>query len=488
MQEPNEDAHAVIGIHNVSNIYRVPLLLIEQNVLEVIKSRFQLNRVEKPFENFRNILQWTQLADSVDKYTDIVKIALVGKYFHLEQTSDETQIKVFTYFTYASVIKALNHAATHCERKLKILFVVSEHLENDAAEDKRKTAFKLLAEADGILVPGGFGLRGVEGKIEACKYAREMKKPFLGICLGMQCAAIEFARNICKIYGASSTEFMEDSDTSDDNSSTQNLAPKQKIVIKMLEHSGGDMGGTMRLGRRATEFLTTDSILYELYGRNQTIEARHRHRYEINPSIVPTLAAAGLRFIGMGVDQTKNNGNISDSSNLLLKIAREKIVIENEEQGFIEKVKKLCDRGSETNTAVRMEILELKNHPYLVGVQYHPEYTSHPLSPSPPFLGLLLASSGQLQDYLNKTNILTSPLNKSNDGELKKHTKFHYLPSTASAGNNISAPLMTSKNNFKQYSSAESDLKVPGVQDEENMPPVLNARRSNIKKVKIYSS
>lgn len=177
------------------------------------------------------------------------------------------------------------------------------------------------------MVPGGFGLRGIEGKIQACKYARENKKPFLGICLGMQCAAIEFARNVCKIEGASSTEFWEEQNS--DDASNEHLTAEQKIVIKMLEHSGGDMGGTMRLGRRATEFLTTDCLLYDLYGKNQSIEERHRHRYEINPAVVTKLTSAGLRFVGMGVDQTKNNGNISVSSNLLLKIARE--VIENGE-------------------------------------------------------------------------------------------------------------------------------------------------------------
>lgn len=154
----------------------------------------------------------------------------------------------------------------------------------------------------------------------------------------MQCAAIEFAQNVCGIKGASSTEFWEvqNSDSSDDEQ-IENLTNEQKIVIKMLEHSGGDMGGTMRLGRRATEFLTTDCILYDLYGKNQSIEERHRHRYEINPSVVPKLTSAGLRFVGMGVDQTKCNGNISNASNALLKIAREPI-----ENGEVSLYKYFC--------------------------------------------------------------------------------------------------------------------------------------------------
>uniref|UniRef100_A0A914QIT4 CTP synthase (glutamine hydrolyzing) n=1 Tax=Panagrolaimus davidi TaxID=227884 RepID=A0A914QIT4_9BILA len=323
-------------------------------------------------------------------------------------------------------------------------------------------------------IPGGFGARGIEGKIKACKYARENNKPFLGICLGMQCAATEFARNVCKIDGATSTEFWEEqnSDNLEGTPPAKELTPEQKIVITMLEHSGGDMGGTMRLGRRATEFLTTDCILYDLYGKNQSIEERHRHRYEINPAVVPKLTAAGLRFVGMGVDQTKNNGNISVSSIALLKIARE--AIKDGEQGFINKVKKLCERGEETNTAVRMEMVELKDHPYFVGVQYHPEYTSHPLSPSPPFLGLILASSGQLQSFLDKTRV-PSPVNLFHDVEsTTKPTKFHYLPS---AGNS-SASLLTLNDNSKHHSSG-ADLKVPGLRQQpsppgsENKPPVF---------------
>ena len=176
----------------------------------------------------------------------------------------------------------------------------------------------------GILVPGGFGVRGIEGKIRACEFARKNKKPFLGVCLGMQCAAIEFARNVCGIAGASSTEFWGEQNGEANVDNRAELSSEQKIVIEMLEHSGGDMGGTMRLGRRATEFLTTDSILYEIYGKNHAIEERHRHRYEINPFMVPQLTAAGLRFVGMGVDQTKDTGDVTEVSDELLRIAREK--------------------------------------------------------------------------------------------------------------------------------------------------------------------
>jgi CTP synthase len=156
----------------------------------------------------------------------------------------------------------------------------------------------------GILVPGGFGYRGIEGIILACEYARKNNVPYFGICLGMQCAAIEYARNVCNISGANSTEF--------DNS----LPEHQQIVIEMLEHASENqgMGATMRLGRRSTFFLTHNSILRKLYSRmfktEEIVEERHRHRYEVNPSIVPLLAKSGLYFVGMGVDERVSTENV----------------------------------------------------------------------------------------------------------------------------------------------------------------------------------
>lgn len=188
-------------------------------------------------------------------------------------------------------------------------------------------------------MPGGFGQRGVEGKIAACRWARENRKPFLGICLGLQAAVIEYARNVLDLKDANTTEV--DPDT------------KNPLVIDMPEHHPGQMGGTMRLGRRTTIF-KGDSVIRKLYGNVETVDERHRHRYEVNPKYVNDLEAKGLKFVGH----------------------------DSEKQ--------------------RMEIMELEGHPYFVATQYHPEYLSRPLKPSPPFMGFILASVGKLQSYLNQ--------------------------------------------------------------------------------------
>ena len=198
--------------------------------------------------------------------------------------------------------------------------------------------FYLFYFSSGVIVPGGFGQRGIEGKIRACQWSRENKKPFLGICLGLQAAVIEYGRNVLGLKDANSTE----------------VDPKtaNPLVIDMPEHHPGQMGGTMRLGRRTTIFKDT-SIIRKLYGNVDSVDERHRHRYEVNPKYVPELEKNGLKFVGH--DSEKE----------------------------------------------RMEILELEGHPYYVATQYHPEYLSRPLKPSPPFMGLILASVGKLQNYLN---------------------------------------------------------------------------------------
>jgi CTP synthase len=168
---------------------------------------------------------------------------------------------------------------------------------------KQENQFAFLLFS-GILVPGGFGDRGIEGMILACEYARKNNVPFFGICLGMQCAVIEYARNVCNIADANSTEF------------ARNLTDRQQVVIEMLEHASVNqgMGATMRLGRRSTFFLTHNSVLRQLYNRmfktEAIVEERHRHRYEVNPSIVPVLAKSGLLFVGMGVDEKTLPENI----------------------------------------------------------------------------------------------------------------------------------------------------------------------------------
>lgn len=297
-----------------------------------------------------------------------VTIALVGKYTKFKDS-------------YASVVKALQHAALAAGYNLILNFIDSGLLQNETLQEapsKYHKEWQMLCESDGVLVPGGFGSRGIEGKIKACKWCRENRKPFLGICLGLQAAVIEFARNVLDLKDAHTTEI---------DSKTAN-----PLVIDMPEHHTGQMGGTMRLGRRTTIFVDEPSIIRQLYGNPKTVDERHRHRYEVNPKYVSQLEAHGLRFVG-------------------------------------------CD-----DTKTRMEVIELKNHPYYVGTQYHPEYLSRPLKPSPPFMGLILASVGRLPSYIARGCRL-SPRQQSDvssdDEDLLVEDALKHLKMN---GNVISAP------------------------------------------------
>lgn len=245
--------------------------------------------------------------------------------------------------SYASVVKAVQHAALAVNRKANLVFIESCLLEQDTLQrepSKYHKEWQKLCESNGILVPGGFGARGMEGKIRACQWARENKRPFLGICLGLQAAVIEFARNVANLKDANSTEI--------------NPNTAYPLVIDMPEHHKGQMGGTMRLGKRKTIFADKPSTIRQLYGNPKMVEERHRHRYEVNPEYVSQLESFGLNFVGTDVEQN------------------------------------------------RMEIIELRDHPYFVATQYHPEYLSRPLKPSPPFLGLILAAEGRLQKYIDR--------------------------------------------------------------------------------------
>lgn len=387
------DLEQVIGVHDVSNIYKVPLLLQEQHVLETVIHRLHL----RPIDDFVrrnlkfNMCHWTHLSELCDSFKQEVVIALVGKYVKINDA-------------YASVNKALSHAAIHSKRAIKIKFVDSELLEDGRPADMKSkcdAAWETVKKADGIIVPGGFDIRGVEGMIKACQYARENNVPFLGVCLGMQCAAIEMARNVLGIKNANSTEF------------NKNLHEDEQIIIDMPEHNVEQrgLGGTMRLGRRTSVFLTEHCKLRKLYGRDE-IEERHRHRYEVNPRFVPDLSKKGLLFVGMGVDETSctsiTKHSRTESSTALMKMAGDHQANED----LLAKITDLCHRGGDgvTRPALRMEMCELKDHPYFVGAQFHPEYLSHPLQPSPPFLGLLLAATGQLKGYLSGSKIPTPML------------------------------------------------------------------------------
>lgn len=316
----------IITLYDVSNIWHVPLLLRDQKAHEAILKVLNLNGETRG----PDLEEWTSRANISDMLAEPVRIAMVGKYTGLSDS-------------YLSVLKALLHASVACRRKLCIDWVPACDLEDATlAEnpDSYKKAWKLLKGADAVLVPGGFGDRGVEGKILAAKYARENRVPYLGICLGMQTAVIEFARSVLGLKNANSTEF-------DPNT-------KNPCVIFMPEGSKTHMGGTMRLGSRRTYFQGTSSKSARLYGNESFVDERHRHRYEVNPDMVQKLEDAGLSFTG------------------------------KDESG--------C----------RMEIVELTNHPYFVGVQFHPEFKSRPGKPSPLFSGLVAAASGQLEGLLKK--------------------------------------------------------------------------------------
>ncbi|XP_053396420.1 CTP synthase 2-like [Mercenaria mercenaria] len=318
----------VLSIHDLSSIYRVPILMEEQGVSKYMMERLKLHpHMTRPK---RFMQSWKELADRYDRLLREVTIVLVGKYTKLEDA-------------YASVIKALQHSALAVSHRLNLKYIEAADLEMETlSEDpcKYHEAWHQLVSADGILVPGGFGVRGTEGKVLAVNWARSKKVPFLGICLGLQCAVIEFARNELGMADANSTENVPDT--------------KNPVVIDMPEHNTGQMGGTMRLGLRKTLFKTDASLMKRLYGNVDHVEERHRHRYEVNPALVEQFEDKGMKFVGRSED------------------------------------------------GERMEIMELQGHPFFVGVQYHPEYISRPMKPSPPYFGFLLASCGKLQGFVNR--------------------------------------------------------------------------------------
>uniref|UniRef100_A0A8C5ELH8 CTP synthase n=1 Tax=Gouania willdenowi TaxID=441366 RepID=A0A8C5ELH8_GOUWI len=317
----------VICVQDVPSLYRVPLLLESQGVVDYFCRRLNLPIELKPR---KMLTKWKEMADRSDRLLEHVSIALVGKYTKLSDS-------------YTSVIKALEHSALAINYKLEVKYIDSADLEAVTLRDepvKYHEAWQKLCSSHGVLVPGGFGVRGTEGKIQAINWARKQNKPFLGVCLGMQLAVCEFARNVLGWEDANSTEFNPES--------------RHPVVIDMPEHNPGQMGGTMRLGKRRTIFTSTSSVLRKLYGDVEYVEERHRHRFEVNPELKHHFEKKGFHFVGQDVE------------------------------------------------GERMEVIELEDHGYFVGVQYHPEFTSRPIKPSPPYFGLLLAAAGKLPSYLTK--------------------------------------------------------------------------------------
>jgi CTP synthase len=315
-------ASAIVSACDVENIYSVPLVFRDQGVDEFILDHFAMQAAEP------DLSSWQEPIERASKATRTVRIALVGKYVQLEDA-------------YLSVSEALRHAAFLQDARVQIDWIDSETLEDrtersvdgpqDGTRDSgaREQARALLQAADGILIPGGFGGRGVEGKIEAARIAREEEIPYLGICLGMQIAVAEFARHVAGMDGANSTEF--DLETP---YPVIDLLPEQKEVA--------DLGGTMRLGADPIK-LHEGSKVRDIYGEAVVYE-RHRHRYEVNNLLRKRLQSAGLTVSGTSPD--------------------ERLV----------------------------EVVELEDHPFFVASQFHPEFKSRPERPAPLFRDFIAAA------------------------------------------------------------------------------------------------
>jgi CTP synthase len=297
------DKKAVIECVDADTLYEIPLALQAQNMDQIVCDHLKLITQEA------DMTEWKQLVNKVRNLSKLTKIALVGKYVSLQDA-------------YISVVEALRHAGYKYDTDIEINWINAEDV---TAENVNE----LLEDADGILVPGGFGDRGIEGKIHAIKYARENKKPFLGICLGMQLATIEYARNVLGLEGAHTAEI--DPDT---KYPIIDLLPEQKDIE--------NLGGTLRLGLYPCR-LADDTKALEAYGEEVVYE-RHRHRYEFNNEFRQAMETAGFVFSG-----TSPDGRL-------------------------------------------VEIIELKDHPWFVASQFHPELVSRPLRPQPLFREFINAS------------------------------------------------------------------------------------------------
>jgi len=296
-------AHAVINAPDASNIYGVVLELHDGGLDDVVCDRLSLDTPPP------DLASWRDMVERMDTATEPVRVAVVGKYVDLPDA-------------YLSVAEALRHGALGNNARLELEWIGSDDLEGMLADAR-------LGDVDGIVVPGGFGVRGIEGKIQAVRYARETGTPFLGLCLGLQCAVIEFARSKLGLAEANSSEF-------------DPTTPHPVIDLMDAQHGVEDMGGTMRLGLYAAR-LQEGSHARRLYG-DELIYERHRHRYEVNNRYRKDLAGAGMLLAGLSPDEQL------------------------------------------------VEIVELPDHPYFVASQFHPEFKSRPDDPHPLFLGFIEAA------------------------------------------------------------------------------------------------
>jgi len=307
----NVEARAVIPVIDAQSIYMIPRMLHEQGLDQFVLDRFGMDLPQA------DLSEWDFVVDSHMNAEGLVTIAMVGKYMELLDA-------------YKSVTEALIHAGIHEKTKVKIRYIDSELLEQDHS---------LLDGVDAILVPGGFGSRGTEGKIYAVKTARENNIPYLGICLGMQMAIIEYARNVCGLTDANSTEF--DAETTN---------PVVGLISEWIDAQGkkelrsedSDLGGTMRLGSQVCHLLP-GSKAQEIYAADK-VEERHRHRFEVNNNFLPVLKEAGLVIGGLSHDKTL------------------------------------------------VETIELPDHPWFFASQFHPEFNSTPRDGHPVFQGFVVAA------------------------------------------------------------------------------------------------
>jgi CTP synthase len=299
----NVPEEAVISAYDVEDTYEVPLILEEEGLPAYLSKRLGLPEREPELE------EWRKMVEKYKSLTDTVEIAIVGKYVKLADS-------------YLSIKEALKHSSVANDVKVKIRWIEAEDVERQGVE--------LLEGVDGIIVPGGFGARGTEGKMMAIKYARKNNIPFLGICFGFQLTVVEFARNVLGLKGAHSTEIDPQTPYP-----VVDLMPEQRDLDRL--------GGTMRLGAYPVH-IRPNTLARKLYGREIVYE-RHRHRWEVNPDYVGKLEEAGLVFSGIAGDDER-----------------------------------------------RMEILELPTNDYFIATQFHPEFKSRPMKPAPVFRGLVEAA------------------------------------------------------------------------------------------------
>ena len=309
----NVEESAIISAIDVDSIYKIPKLLHEQNLDEIVIRKFGLDLPKA------NLTEWSNVVNAIDNPEKEVNIAMVGKYIGLADS-------------YKSLSEALIHAGIKTRTKINITYVDSEEIE--------KNGIECLQSMDAILVPGGFGNRGIEGKINAVKYARENDVPYLGICLGMQVAVIEIARDLAGFNNADSTEFNKDTEYPVIALITEWQNAKGK---KEKRNQGSNLGGTMRLGGQECK-LTEGSLVKSLYKKDSIVE-RHRHRYEFNNKYKDKLESVGMGIAGFSIDDEL------------------------------------------------VEIIEIPKHPWFVGCQFHPEFTSTPRDGHPLFASFIEAAS-----------------------------------------------------------------------------------------------